>query len=159
VVASKIDVICLRETKMEDISRFIVIQMLGRDFSNYLVVPSVDASGGILIAWHNRLSYLENFRIDSHSVSVQFSQAGGTAWWLTYVYSPQGTNAKISFLQKLRTVRQNCHGQWLIGDFNLICSEEDKNNQNLHRAMMGRFRRWINDMSLKKILLYGRRYT
>jgi hypothetical protein len=55
---------------------------------------------------------------------------------------------------------QNCHGPWLIrGDFNLICSEEDKNNQKLDRAMMGRFRRWINVLSLKEILLHGHQYT
>jgi exonuclease III len=75
----------------------------------------------------------------------------GSGWWLTCVYGSQGTDAKISFLQELRTIRQSCHGPWLIGgDFNLICSEDDKNNQNLDRAMMGRFRRWINDMSLKE---------
>jgi hypothetical protein len=33
VVASKIDVVCIQETKMEDISRILVIQMLGQEFS------------------------------------------------------------------------------------------------------------------------------
>jgi hypothetical protein len=41
----------------------------------------------------------------------------------------------------------------------MICSEADKNNQNLDRAMMGRFRRWINDMNLKELPLHGRQYT
>jgi hypothetical protein len=41
----------------------------------------------------------------------------------------------------------------------LIYIQEDKNNQNLDRAMMGRFRRWINDLSLKEILFHGRHYT
>jgi exonuclease III len=45
------------------------------------------------------------------------------------------------------------------GDFNLICSEGDKNNQNLDMPMMGRFRRWINGMSLKEIPLHGRQFT
>jgi exonuclease III len=160
VVTSKIDVVCHQETKMEDVSHFTVIHMLGQDFSNYLFLPSVGASGEILIDYRNRLACLENFRIDSHSISVQFSQAGGIAWCLTCVYGPQGTYAKIKFLQELRMICQNCHGPWLIrGDFNLICSEEDKNNQKLDRAMMGRFRRWINVLSLKEILLHGHQYT
>ena len=40
-----------------------------------------------------------------------------------------------------------------------IYSAEDKNNENLNRAMMGRFRRFVNDVELKEIPLIGRRYT
>jgi hypothetical protein len=47
----------------------------------------------------------------------------------------------------------------VVGDFNLIYKEEDKNNSNLNRAMMGRFRRWINDMEVTEIPLHGRKYT
>jgi endonuclease/exonuclease/phosphatase family metal-dependent hydrolase len=47
----------------------------------------------------------------------------------------------------------------LCGDFNLIYREEDKNNSNLNRRMMSRFRRVINDLSLKEVYLNGRRYT
>jgi hypothetical protein len=47
----------------------------------------------------------------------------------------------------------------VAGDFNLIYNEEDKNNHNLDRAMMGRFRWWINDLSLKEIPLYGCKFT
>jgi exonuclease III len=50
VISSKINVVCLQETKMEDISRINVIQMLGRDFSNFIFLPLVGASGGILLA-------------------------------------------------------------------------------------------------------------
>ena len=47
----------------------------------------------------------------------------------------------------------------LAGDFNMIYSSEDKNNDNINRAMMGRFRRFVNDLELKEIPLLGRRYT
>jgi len=47
----------------------------------------------------------------------------------------------------------------ILGDFNLIYKDEDKNNSNLNRAMMGRFRRLINDLSLKEIPLHGRKFT
>jgi hypothetical protein len=49
---------------------FIVIQMLGQEFSNYLVLSSIGANEGILIAWLNRLGYIQDFRIDPHSVLV-----------------------------------------------------------------------------------------
>lgn len=47
----------------------------------------------------------------------------------------------------------------LCGDFNMIYRDEDKNNGNLNRRMMGRFRRFLNDSALKEIYLHGRRYT
>jgi hypothetical protein len=59
-------------------------------------------------------------------------------------------------------------GPWLIaGDFNLIYKEEDKSNGNLDRAMIGRFRRWLNDMALQPwsswiehfALLIGKSYS
>jgi len=57
-------------------------------------------------------------------------------------------------------MRSACHGPWtVLGDFNLITSEEDKNNGNLNRAMMGRFCRLINDLELKELSLHGRKFT
>jgi len=47
----------------------------------------------------------------------------------------------------------------VAGDFNLIYRDEDKNNTNLNRALMGRFRRWINDMAVAEIPLHGRKFT
>jgi hypothetical protein len=41
----------------------------------------------------------------------------------------------------------------------LIYWAADKNNDNLNRRMLGRFRRFLNDCELKEIYFYGRRYT
>jgi exonuclease III len=137
-----------------------ILQLLGPEFSNYAYLPSVGASRGILMAWRDRLTSLSNSMLGSHSISVQFCSAEGQHWRLTCVYGPQGNEAKIQFLQELRDVRQACSGPWLLaGDFNLILHEEDKNNPNVHRAMMGRFRRCINDLALKEIQLHGHKFT
>jgi hypothetical protein len=67
---------------------------------------------------------------------------------------------KLQFLQELRLVRQACTGPWAVGgDFNLIYQAEDKNNSNLNRVMMGRFRRLINDLELHEVPLLGRKFT
>jgi hypothetical protein len=47
----------------------------------------------------------------------------------------------------------------IAGDFNLIYRASDKNNSNINRAMMGRFRKLVEDLSLKEVPLYGRKYT
>jgi exonuclease III len=160
VSSTRSDIVCLQETKIEELSRIVVLQILGPQFSNYVCLPSVGASGGILVAWKDGLGPISNFRIDGHSISVQFCPSDSPSWWLTCVYGPQGNEAKIQFLQELREVRLNCPRPWLLaGDFNLIYREEDKNNNNLDRAMMGRFRRWINDLALKEVPLHGRKFT
>lgn len=45
------------------------------------------------------------------------------------------------------------------GDFNMIYKDEDKNNTNLNWALMGRFRRLIDDVVIKEIPLCGRKFT
>ena len=94
-----------------------------------------------------------------NSVSIQFSPNNMQPWWLTCVYGPQGDDNKLLFMQELRCVRSTCQGPWtVLGDFNLITSAEDKNNGNLNRAMMGRFRRLINELKLKELPLQGRKF-
>jgi exonuclease III len=104
VAASKIDVVCLQETKMEDISRITLIRTLSQSFSNFRFLPSVGASSGILVAWRDQVGCCENFRLGNHYVSIKFSKAGGSTWWLISVYGPQGNDAKINFLHELRAV-------------------------------------------------------
>jgi len=78
--------------------------------------------------------------------------ATGDSWWITVVYGPQGDQAKIRFLEELRSIRQVCPDTWMIcGDFNIIYKAEDKNNGRLHRRMMGRFRHLINDLALQDL--------
>lgn len=126
---------------MTTISRRTILSMLGADFdNNFLFLPSVGASGGILMAWRSKLGSIGASRTDSYSISVQFCPIEGEAWWLTCVYGPQSNDGKISFLNELHSIRAQCVGPWAVaGDFNLIYRQEDKNNSNLNRAMMGRF--------------------
>lgn len=90
VNSSKVDAICLQETKMADISRGTILSMLGSDFSHFVELPSAGASGGILIAWKHTLGPAAAVRIDTHCLSVQFSPSNGQAWWFTGVYGPRG---------------------------------------------------------------------
>jgi hypothetical protein len=61
--------------------------------------------------------------------------------------------------RKFKASGRSAQGLGSLGDFNLIYKDEDKNNTNLNRAMMGRFRKLINDLSIKDILLHGKKFT
>jgi hypothetical protein len=99
-------------------------------------------------------------RVDEFSISIQFNHDSNLPWWFTGVYGPQSDEKMLQFLQELRMVRSVCAGPWAVwGDFNLIYRAEDKNNNNLDRAMMGRFQRIINDLQLVELPLLGRKFT
>jgi len=160
ITSCQVEVVCLQETKISGISRGFILSMLGSDFPYWLELPSIGASGGILVAWRHGLGPAKATRVDNHSISIQFSPASSHDWWLTCVYGPQGDDNKILFMQELRDVRAACLGPWLIlGDFNLIASSEDKNKGLTNRAMTGRFRCLINELELKDLPLLGRKFT
>lgn len=112
------------------------------------------------MAWRDGVFTSSNPLVKEYSVSIQLQENSGPQWWFTGVYGPHQDNLKQDFLQELREIRVGCEGPWIVaGDFNQIYSSEDKNNTNINRAMLGRFRRWINDLELKEIPLIGRKYT
>jgi hypothetical protein len=47
----------------------------------------------------------------------------------------------------------------VVGDFDLKYQAVDKNNANLDRAMMERFRWFLDDTEIKEIPLLGHKYT
>ena len=55
VNSSRVDVVCLQETKMAVVSRGTLLSMLGSHFFYFIELPSIGASGGILIAWRHGL--------------------------------------------------------------------------------------------------------
>ena len=99
--------------------------------------------------------------IVAHHVSaVASSPSGGQHWWVTGVYGPQGDDAKLAFLSELHDLRSSISVPWIIGgDFNMITSLHDKNNDRVSRRTMNRFRRFITDHGLYDIYMHGRRYT
>jgi exonuclease III len=44
------DIVCLQETKMQEITRIKVLAILGVDFKHFVYLLSLGASGGILVA-------------------------------------------------------------------------------------------------------------
>lgn len=147
---------------MEFVYSSTVLETLGSDFDEYVYLPANGTRGGILLAWKSRDVTITDPMFTTNTISARVKTPGSTSlpWWLSIVYGPQDNNAKIAFLQEIRDVRDACPGPWLIcGDFNMIYRDEDKNNDNLNRRMMGRFRHVLNDLALKEIYLSGWRFT
>jgi hypothetical protein len=79
---------------------------------------------------------------------------------LTTCYGPADDGRKEEFLLEMNSVRPPPNVPWLIvGDFNLIYQATDKNNLNLNRRLMGKFRAAIDECELLEICLQNRRFT
>jgi exonuclease III len=100
-----------------------------------------------MIAWDPDRYDTHLISLDRHSITATFaSRAGGTAWTLTNVYGPSDTDvAREAFLHDLEALRHSVADPWLIvGDFNIILTAADKNNQPLNRRLMSKFRAMLH---------------
>lgn len=145
--------------------------MLGLNYVDFAYVPAANTRGGVLVAARGLDVALTDVHIGCYSVTVavhtdaaQPAAAGNVGshdattalWWLTVVYGPQDEAEKSLFLEELAATRDQCLGAWVvIGDFNLILDESDKNNNHINRRTMCRFRRAVAELELLDIHLHG----
>lgn len=157
-------IVCLQETKLDVISQTVILSMLGRAFGDFAYLPASETRGGILIAGHQQDVTLGNVFLGCYSITVSVASTQNNVppdnWWLTSVYGPQEDADKVLFLDELEAIRDACPGPWaVIGDFNLILNESDKNNDRINRANLRRFRRTVATLELQDLHLHGRCFT
>jgi exonuclease III len=156
-------IVCLQETKLQQIDANIVMQTVGQCFANsFAALPAVQTRGGILLAVNEGYFGLSDVRFSQHAITATITMRDtSTQWQITVVYGPQNDDEKVMFLQELKSITApQPHRRWLImGDFNLIYQAQDKNNTNLNRRLMGSFKATIDELGLKEISLNGRRFT
>ena len=85
VVSLKPAVVCLQETKLDSVSDFNILTILGSGFSNFVFNPAHGSRGGILVAWRDGSFVSAASVIKNNSVSVQLQSADGPLWWFTGV--------------------------------------------------------------------------
>jgi hypothetical protein len=123
-------------------------------------LPANNTRGGILLAWDSTVIEIASISFDTYAITREVTTKDGKKWWITTVYGPQSNEDKINFLTELTERRLLCPGPWmLLGDFNLILFASEKNNTNLDRGMMSRFRSFVHTLELKDLYMHGRKYT
>ena len=79
---------------------------------------------------------------------------------LTCVYGPNTAEGKELFLNWLKEIQMPNNVDWLIlGDFNLIRRQEDRNRLGGNPSKMLLFNEAISLLGLNEIVLQGRKYT
>lgn len=154
-------IICLQETKLDNVTSFLAMEFLGHPCMCFKYLPAESTRGGILVAWNKDFVEAESPIRQLYTLSLNLTmKLSNVAFKITTVYGPTEDSLKPSFLAELVDCQPPFGMPWLcLGDFNLIYEARDKNNSNINRRMMGRFRRALDDSELLELRLQNKRYT
>lgn len=96
---SSCDVVSLQETKRDSFDISYIRKFCPRSFDSFCFLPSIRASGGILVVWKSSiLSGTENFQ-NNYAISVEFcSVHNDEPWILTSIYAPYDADGKVAFI-------------------------------------------------------------
>ena len=161
IVPLKVDYIGFQETKKEKFSNSFLKNILGNRNFIWNFLPARGSAGGILVGISGDLFDVVSWDIRKFSVSVIASfKADGKLIRITTVYGSAYECGKQDFLSELHSLFIDWDGPAIIGgDFNLVRSQEDKNNRAVDFKWVDKFNAWIEIWGLMEINVAGRHYT
>jgi exonuclease III len=122
------DIFMLQETKCSEATTTSLLQHCWRN----LEVIALDAqgfSGGLSLARNRDTISLQDFSATRHTLTAFFHITGtNITGYVTTVYGPQTTPAKLSFINELHTIVERVKDhRWIVSsDFNMILSLQKK---------------------------------
>jgi len=161
IIAQRPSLICIQETKLSAICNATAIEFLGPAY-DYVYLPAVGVARGIALAWDREVWETSEISMGRFCVLAGLQRLGAlpNLWRFVGVYGPQQDEEKMEFLSELSQLMISSPGPWLAaGDFNMIYRACDKNNDQLNRRTMRRFRAFLDHTHLVEIELCGRNFT
>jgi hypothetical protein len=132
-----------------------------RRLSKFAYLPSVGASGGILIVWNDAIFNGDLLFQNNFSISINFTcKLSNDSWVLTSVYGPCQAEQKALFIDWFANIDMPDETDWIVlGDFNFIRGPEDRNKPGGDINDMILFNDAINRLGLIEPPLKGRKIT
>ena len=106
--------------------------------------------------WDTTQYTISDVVLKEFSITALVKPLDGCPWTISTVYGPHDDQRRASVLLELQEIANSVSTPWLVlGDFNLITSAADKNNPNVDRRWMLRFRNALHTSSLTNNLHRG----
>ena len=91
------DMVVFQEVKKEIVDRRFVGSIWRSRFKEWILLPLVGSSGGILLVWDSRrLKVTENL-IGDFSVSIRVKMENLEDWWFSGIYGPPSAYSRGEF--------------------------------------------------------------
>jgi exonuclease III len=155
------DIVCLEETKRENLDDSYLKNFWTASFDNFEYVPSVGQSGGTLVIWKgSRFNGAVIFQT-KYAMNIEFSSnISNDVWILSNIYAPCMPEGKHDFLEWLHNIDMPDDTNWLlVGDFNLIRHPSDRNRPGGNVNEMLQFNTAISNLRLGELRLNENRFT
>ena len=126
---SSCSIICLQETKRQVFDMQYIRKFAPRRFDNFDYIPSLGASGGLLVLWNSTIFSGNMLEKRQYGITVQFQSAHtNEVWKLTTVYGPCDEPARSEFIEWFRNQDIEDEENWIfLGDFNFYRSLSNRN--------------------------------
>lgn len=99
-IASNCDIICLQETKREVFDMDYIRKFCPKKINKFEYLPSIGASGGIIVIWNSSLFTGTLAFQNEFSISFQFTcNISASTWILTNIYGPSQAERKSDFIE------------------------------------------------------------
>lgn len=159
----RIDIVAIQETMRTEFS-LAELEHLSSDLYAWHWLPSSGStghSGGILLGVKDATFEIGSMDRGEFFVSMEvFERALNFKWEIIAVYGPADHRRSEAFLDELRRKVAAAQLPMVVGgDFNLIRSEDDKNNNLVNFPRMQMFNDCIADMGLRELDRVGARFT
>ncbi|KAF5461248.1 hypothetical protein F2P56_021060 [Juglans regia] len=155
------DIICLQETKLEDISRQIVRSLWRGQHVGWSFLPSNGASGGVLVMFDTRVVERVEECVGDFTVACSFVNIDdGFKWAFVGVYGPNLDSKRRLLWEELAGVLS----WWEIpccigGDFNISRFPSERSGVSHLTAAMRDFSDFISEQELMDLPLSGGTFT
>ena len=154
-----LDFVGIQETKKDSFHQP-YLEGIRKNF-NWNFLPARGTAGGVLVGINSSKFDILSWDIRNFCVAMHIrNSCDNLSWRLVTIYGPAYDEHKQEFLEELHNIMENWDGPTLLGgDFNLIRSISDKNNDNINYHWSDSFNDWINQWNLIEIKNPSRTYT
>ncbi|WJZ96624.1 hypothetical protein VitviT2T_015290 [Vitis vinifera] len=159
--SQKVDLVCLQETKMTEMSLGVVRSLGVGRFLEWGALNARSVAGGVVVLWDNRVLELMGMEVGLFSILCCFKNVeDGFRWILSGMYGPTLRRYRELFWEELRAIRGLWNDPWCIGgDFNMIRIPDECKRGGRVSSSMRRFSEVIDDLDLRDLPLQGGPFT
>ena len=90
------DIVVLQEVKKESVDRRFVASVWKSRFKEWLLLPLIGRSGGILMMWDTRRVKITKNLIRDFSISICIRMDNLEEWWFSGIYGPLSISSRGS---------------------------------------------------------------